>query len=65
MLSFKTANKPKSHEDVSKDHDCCHVVKMPEAHKNSLNFNHERKSLRILFAIFATALLYATALLFT
>lgn len=36
------------------DNDYCHMV-MPEKHKNILTYNQDRKSLKVLFAIYADA----------
>ena len=39
LYSFRTGNKLKSHEDISKNQDYCHL-KMPDEHNYVLKFNH-------------------------
>ena len=51
LHSFRSAHYLKLHEDC-KDHDYCRA-KMREAHNNILKLNHQQKSLKIPFFIYA------------
>lgn len=48
LNSFRTEKKPKSHENVSKIHDYCHV-KIPEKFDNTSKY-HQRKSIKLPFS---------------
>ena len=52
LCLFATESKPKSHENVCKDYDYCHMV-MSEECKNILKYNQDKKSLKAPFIIYA------------
>ena len=51
LHSFRVTNKPKSHEDVCKNHDYCHI-KLSEKRNIILKLNQEQKFQITLFVIY-------------
>ena len=49
--SFRTENKLKEHENVSKNYDYCHI-EMPKE-ESILKYNHGEKPLKVPFIIYA------------
>ena len=52
LHSFRTENKLKKHRNVCEDHDYCYV-EMPEEGNKILKYNHEEKSMKVPFFIYA------------
>ena len=52
LHSFRTDNALKKHGRLSDNNDCCHV-EMPTKDNNKLKYNHEEKSLKVPFTIYA------------
>lgn len=52
LLSFRTRNKLKLHENVSKNQNHCNI-QMLEARNEILKFNQNHQSIKILFIIYA------------
>lgn len=51
LCSFKTESKLKLHENVCKDHNCCHMVLLEED-KNVLKYNQDKISLKTPFTTY-------------
>ena len=50
--SFRTEKKRNLYKDVCKDFDYCYI-EMPEEDKSILKYNHGKKSMKVLFVIYA------------
>ena len=51
LCSFRTESKLKLHENVCKDHNCCHMVLLEED-KNVLKYNQDKISLKTPFTTY-------------
>ena len=50
--SYRTKNKLEAHKRICENHDYCHV-EMPTKDNNIIKYNHEEKSIKIPFTIYA------------
>ena len=51
FCSYSAKNRFEKHEEDCSDHDYCYV-EMPNEGKKTLKYNHEEKSLKVLFKIY-------------
>ena len=50
--SYRTKSKLEAHKKICENHDYCHV-EMPTKDNNTIKYNHEEKSMKLPFAIYA------------
>ena len=50
--SYRTKNKLEAHQNICENHDFCHV-EMPTKDNNIIKYNHEEKSMKLPFLIYA------------
>ena len=50
--SYRTKNKPEAHKKICETHDYCNV-EMPIKYNNTIKYNQGKKSMQLLFVIYA------------